>query len=182
MARKTKAQLAAEAEAEALAAAEDPEELNALLEAGYEAGEEEDNWDLDEDDLAALRDAEEAGDYEAFKDDVTILCTKAEKDKGKESGDPYVKLTWVVQGGPHDKAHIWDLVMLRGKGLGFAKKKLNQLGLSIDGLNKSQFLGLLVTAKTKIQKAKAGTDYDDKTVIAKYTGRVDAVEAADLPD
>jgi len=183
MPRKTKAQLAAEAEAEALAAAEagdSPEELDALLQAGYEAGEDEDNWDLDEDDLAALDAAEEAGDYDAFKADVTILCTKVEKLSGKDSGDPYLKLTWVVQDGPHEKAHIWDLIMLRGKGLGFAKKKLNQLGLSVQGLSRKSLEGLLVTAKTKVQKGK--DDYDDKTVIQKYTGIVGAVTAEDLPE
>lgn len=181
MARKTKAQLAAEAEAEALAAAEAGEEseLDAVLNAGYEAGEEEDNWDLDEDDLAALDAAEEAGDYDAFKADVNLTCTKVEKLTGNDSGDPYLKLTWVVEDGPHEKAHIWDLIMLRGKGLGFAKKKLNQLGLSVQGLNRKTFDGLRVTAKTKVQKGKG--DYDDKTVIAKYTGIVGVVTADDLP-
>ena len=178
MARKTKAQLAEEAKAEE----QSPDELAALMEQAYEAGEDEDNWDLDEDDLAALDAAEEAGDYDAFKADVTILCTKAEKLTGNNSGDPYVKLTWVVQDGPHEKAHIWDIVMLRGKGLGFAKKKLNQLGLSVQGLNAKSFENLLVTAKTKIQRPKKGTDYDAKTVIDKYTGRVGDVASEDLPE
>ena len=178
MARKTKAQLAAEAAAEE----ETPDEVDALLQAGYEAGESEDNWEVDEDDLAALDAADEAGDYDAFKADVTILCTKSEKLVGNDSGDPYIKLTWVVQDGPHEKAHIWDLIMLRGKGLGFAKKKLNQLGLSVQGLNPKAFENLLVTAKTKIQQPQKGTDYDAKTVIAKYTGRVGDVVVEDLPE
>lgn len=178
MARKTKAQLAAEAEA---TEEQTEEELNALLEQGYEAGEDEDNWVLTEDDLAELRDAEEAGDYEAFKAKVTILCTEVKLDKGKDSGDRYLKLTWVVQDGPYERSNIWDIIMLQGKGVGFGKKKLNQLGLTTDGLSKDKLEGLLVSAQTKVQKAKAGTDYDDKTVIQKYLGAVGVTTSEDLP-
>lgn len=191
MARKTKAQLAAEAEAEALAAAEaadasgdqSPEELEALLQAGYDAAESDDDPD-EEFDLSDLRDADEAGDFDAFKAEVVILCTKVESLKGNDSGDPYVKLTWVVQEGPHEKAHIWDIIMLKGKGVGFGKKKLNQLGLSLDSLKRSDLLGILTKATTKIKREKPDSGYDDKTVIAKYGARVSAGGAAtpeDLP-
>jgi hypothetical protein len=177
MARKTKAQLAAEAAAEA-EAEQSPEELEALLAAGYEAGDDE---DMDEEfDLSALRDAEEAGDFDAFAADVVIQCTKVEKAEGQSSGDAYLKLTWVVQEGPHVKAHIWDIVMLQGKGVGFAKKKVNQLGLSLDRLTRSNLIGLTVAAKTKVEKGK--DNYDDKTVIKKYLGQVGVSTSEDLPE
>ncbi len=183
MPRKTTAQLAAEeAEAAALLAAEgsDSAEMDALLEAGYEAGEDETNWHVEEDDLAALEAVEAAGDYDAFKDDVVLNFVSVLKKNGTDSGDPYLNVEWAVDGGPHDKAHIWDIIMLRGKGLGFAKKKLNQLGISIAGLNAEAFDGLRVNAKTRIQKGKDG--YDDKTVIAKYLGRADVVAEEELPE
>lgn len=190
MARKTKAPLAAEAaEAEALAAAEaddNPEELDALLEAGYEAADDEDgDWELTEDDLAELRDADEAGGFDAFAAKVVITCTKVERKTGGDSGNAYLNLTWVVQGGEHAKANIWDIVMLQGKGVGFAKRKLNQLGLSLNGLKKSDLEGLTVEAVTKIDRAKKDSGYDDKTVIKSYGAHVTVdgeAEDVDLPE
>lgn len=185
MPRKTKAQLAAEAaEAAALAEAEEPEELDALLQAGYDASEEDDeDWSLTEDELADLESAEEAGDYEAFKAIVNLDLVKVTPKTGTDSGNRYLNVEWVVVDGPHEKAHIWDIIMLQGKGLGFAKKKLNQLGLSPSGLNPKAFSALgTIKAQTKIDRAKKDSGYDDKTVIAKYLGAADtAVEADDLP-
>jgi hypothetical protein len=187
MPRETKAQkearLAAEAEAEAEAAllnggAAGNDEVDALLQQA--AAGEDDADDLDEEfDLSELRDAEEAGDFEAFADTVVIECTKLESKTSERTGDRYLRLTWVVQEGVHEKAHIWDTIMLQGKGTGMGKRKLNQLGVDLSGLKRSDLVGLVANATTKIKRDKSG-EYDDKTEIKKYLGRVDA--SAALPE
>lgn len=178
MARKTKAQLAEEA---ALAAAEveEDEELDSLMEAGYEAGEAEDDPD-EEFSNEELRNAVATAGWEAFKDEVIIRCTKVENTKGKDSGDQYIKLTWVVQEGPHAKANIWDIIMLAGKGIGFGKGKLEALGLDPNSFKRSDFAGLTVHATTKIEVGKG--NYEDKTAIRKYGARVGDIAAEDVPE
>lgn len=171
-----KARLAAEAEAEAaeaklLAGNSEVDELMSQVQAGEDAAE-----DLDEEyDLSELAAAEEAGDFEAFADTVVIECTGVEQKTGEKSGDRYLRLTWVVQEGAHEKAHIWDTVMLQGKGVGMGKRKLRTMGANLERLRGRDLVGLVVNATTKIKRDKTG-EYDDKTEIKKYLGPVDAAE------
>lgn len=184
MPRKTKAQIAAEAAEEAarlLAEAEaedEPEEestgndeVDAMLAAGYEAGE-SDVDDLDEEfDLSNVMDAEAAGDFDAFADTVTATCVKLESLQAKESKHRMLKLWWVVDEGPHAKAHIFDIIMLEGKGVGMAKRKVSQLGLAISTLKRSDLVNSTYEITTKIERDKSG-EYDDKTVVKKYGNRL----------
>lgn len=190
MPRETKAQRearlaaeAAEAEEAALLAGETiggTDEVDALMAQAQQG--EDDAEDMDEEfDLSELRDAEEASDFEPFAADVTIECVKVESKKSERTGDRYLRFEWVVTEGDHEKAHIWDTVMLQGKGVGMGKRKLNSMGADLTALKRSDLVGIIVTARTKIKRDKTG-EYDDRTEIKKYTGRVSgAVSSEELP-
>jgi hypothetical protein len=185
MARKTKAQL--EAEALAAAAANEEEdgeeagsgnpELDALMAAAAEEGDAVGEDDDDELDI----DLSEAEDFSPFKAKVPVEIVGTKVKVANDSKNKYIELKLRVFEGDYEGRILWRNLPLKGKGSGFTRDILTAFGAGIDWdapkIVPSALLGLQAYTQAAPDKRE---EYKHKVVtgtFSAYTGG-----SVDLPD
>lgn len=153
------------------------EELDALMAAAAEAGEE-----LGDDEVEI--DLSEAVTFEPFEARVPIEITAAAKKHGKESKKPYLELKVRVFEGEFEGRVLWTNINLTGKGAGFGFDKLEAFGAkSKDGKPVSRenpriFLGGLKGLRASADCAPdEREEYKKKVVVGKIVAYVSEAEA-----